>query len=120
MNANLLSVKQGETERIIRQLRQLLGAFIASGLVLLATGCASDRPERTTGQAIDDQATARHVEEALKSDPAYKFTDVKVVAYTGTVQISGFVENGEQKARAEDIAKKIPGVKEVKNDIVLK
>jgi len=120
MNANLLSVRQGKTDRVIGQLKQMLGAFIASGLVLLATGCASDRPERTAGQSIDDQATARHVEDALRSDPAYKFTDVKVVAYEGKVQLSGFVDKGEQKGRAEDIAKKVPGVKEVKNEIALK
>jgi hyperosmotically inducible protein len=120
MNANLLSVRQGKKDRVITQLKQLLGAFIASGLVLLAAGCSSDRPERTAGQSIDDQATARHVEEALRADPSYKFTDVKVVAYEGKVQLSGFVEKGEQKGHAEDIAKKVPGVKGVKNDIALK
>ena len=121
MNENLSSMWQGRTDRSSRrQLRQLLGACIVSGLMLLATGCASDRPQRTAGQSIDDQSTSRRVEEALRSDPAYKFTDVKVVAYEGKVQLSGFVDNGEQKGRAEDIAKKIPGVKEVKNDIALK
>ena len=120
MKANLLSVKQEKTGRVIRQLKQSLGAFIAGGLVLLAAGCAGDRPERTGGQSIDDQATARRVEEALQSDPSYKFTDVKVVAYEGKVQLSGFVDKGEQKGQAEDIARKIPGVKEVKNDIALK
>lgn len=120
MNANLSSVRQGKTDRIIRQLKQLLGAFIASGLVLFAVGCASNQPERTAGQSIDDQATARRVEEALRTDPSYKFTDVKVAAYEGKVQLSGFVEKGEQKGHAEDIAKKVQGVKEVKNDIALK
>ena len=119
MNDNLLSVPQEKKDRVLRQLKQLLGAFIAS-LALLATGCASDEQQRTAGQSIDDQATARRVEEALRSDPAYKFTDVKVVAHTGTIQLSGFVENGEQKGRAEDIAKKVQGVKEVRNDIALK
>jgi hyperosmotically inducible protein len=118
MNTNLLSV--GKTDRVIRQLKQLLGAVITSGLMLLAAGCASDRPDRTAGQSIDDQSTAKRVEEALRSDPSYKFTDVKVVAYEGKIQLSGFVENGDQKGRAEDIAKKIPGVKEVKNDIAMK
>ena len=117
---SLSSERQEKTDSGIRQLKQLLGTFIASGLVLLAAGCASDRPERTAGQSIDDQATARRVEEALRSDPSYKFTDVKVVAYEGKVQLSGFVEKGEQKGQAEDIAKKVPGVKEVKNDIALK
>ena len=119
MNANLLSVRQERTNRVIRQLKQFLGGFIVS-LVLLATGCASDESQRTAGQSIDDQATARRVEEALRSDPAYKFTDVKVVAHTGTIQLSGFVENGEQKDQAEHIAKKVQGVKEVRNDIALK
>jgi hyperosmotically inducible periplasmic protein len=120
MNANTLWMRQGKTDRIIRQLKQLLGTFMVSSLALLATSCASDRPERTAGESIDDQATARRVEEALRSDPSYKFTDVKVVAYEGKIQLSGFVEKDEQKGRAEDIAKKIPGVKEVKNDIAMK
>jgi hyperosmotically inducible protein len=120
MNTNPLWVKQGKTERVIRQLKQLLGAFMASGLLLFAAGCASDRPDRTAGQSIDDQATARRVEEALRSDPSYKFADVKVVAYEGKVQLSGFVEKDDQKDRAEDIAKKVAGVKEVKNDIAMK
>jgi|ERR1041385_8914832 osmotically-inducible protein OsmY len=118
MNSNPLLVKHGKTNRTIPQLKQLLGAFVASGLVLLA-GCASNQGERTAGQSIDDEATARRVEEALKSDPSYKFTEVKVVSYEGKVQLSGFVEKGEQKGHAEDVTKKISGVKEVKNDIVV-
>jgi len=120
MNATLLSVRHGKTDRVVRQMKQLLGTFIASGLVILAAGCASDRPQRTAGESIDDQATARRVQEALSSDPSYKFTEVKVVAYQGKVQLSGFVDKGEQKGQAEEIAKKTPGVKEVKNDIAMK
>ena len=103
-----------------RQMQHGLSVGMVIGLVALATGCAGDRPQRTAGQSIDDQATARRVQEALSSDPAYKFTEVKVVAYQGKVQLSGFVDKGEQKGQAEDIAKKTPGVKEVKNDIALK
>ena len=99
--------------------KQLFSALVAGGLIF-AAGCASDPPQRTAGQAIDDQSVARRVEDALRSDPAYKFTEVKVVAYEGRVQLSGFVDKGEQKGQAEDIAKKVPGVKEVKNDIAMK
>ena len=60
-----------------------------AGALLFAAGCASDSPQRTAGQAIDDQAVARRVEEALRADPAYKFTEVKVVAYGGKVQLGG-------------------------------
>ena len=99
--------------------KQLFRAGLASSFIL-AAGCASDQPQRSAGRAIDDQAVARKVEEALRSDPAYKFTEVKVVAYEGKVQLSGFVDKGEQKGQAEDIAKKVPGVKEVRNDIAMK
>ena len=60
------------------------------------------------------------MQEALNSDPAYKFTEVKVAAYQGKVQLSGFVDKDHQKGQAEEIAKKTPGVKEVRNDITLK
>jgi len=105
---------------VLLKMKRALSVGIAAGLVALATGCASDQPQRTAGQSIDDQATARRVQEALGSDPAYKFTDVKVVAYQGKVQLSGFVDKGEQKGQAEDIARKVAGVKELKNDIAMK
>ena len=92
----------------------------ALALATFTTGCASDDTNRTAGQSIDDQAVARRVQAALGADPAYKFTDVKVVAYQGKVQLSGFVDRDEQKGQAEDIAKKVPGVKEVRNDITRK
>src|SRR5881394_504242 len=101
MNANLLSARLGKTNRFTRQVRQGLGTLMASGLVFFAASCASDPPQRTAGESIDDQATARRVQEALNSDPAYKFTEVKVVAYQGKVQLSGFVDKGEQKGQAE-------------------
>ena len=106
--------------KLLRKWKQSAGALVASTLLMAAAGCASDQSQRTAGQSIDDQATARRVEEALRSDPAYKFTEVKVVAYEGKVQLSGFVDKGEQKGQAEEIAKKIPGVKEVRNDIAMK
>jgi hyperosmotically inducible periplasmic protein len=100
--------------------KRLMSVLIAAGMVAFATGCASDHPERTAGQSVDDQAISHRVQEALSSDPAYKFADVKVAAYQGKVQLSGFVDKGEQKGQAEDIARKVPGVKEVKNDIAMK
>jgi hyperosmotically inducible protein len=120
MNTEVIMVRKEEGDHRARRMMQWLGTFIASGMVLVTAGCASEREERTAGQSIDDQSTARRVQEALGSDPAYKFTEVKVVAYQGKVQLSGFVDKDQQKDHAEDIAKKVSGVKEVRNDIALK
>jgi hyperosmotically inducible protein len=120
MKGELLPVAQRQARRLVRKTKCLMSVSLAVGLLALATGCASDQPQRSAGQSIDDQAVARRVQEALSSDPAYKFTDVKVVAYQGKVQLSGFVDKGEQKGQAEDIARKVAGVKEVRNDITMK
>jgi osmotically-inducible protein OsmY len=102
-------------------MRRLLAvAVLATGVAAVAVGCGSTPPERTAGDAIDDQAITRRIQEALSSDPAYKFGDVKVTTYQGKVQLSGFVDRDEQRGQAEEIAKRIRGVKEVKNDIARK
>jgi osmotically-inducible protein OsmY len=93
---------------------------VAIGLVVLAAGCAGNRHQRSAGESIDDEATSRRVQNSLGSDPAYKYTEVKVATYQGKVQLSGFVDNDQQKEHAEEIARKTPGVKGVKNDIVRK
>jgi hyperosmotically inducible periplasmic protein len=119
MKAKMLATSERHTGLILK-MRHVLTVFVAAGIMTMATGCASDHQQRSAGQSIDDQAIARRVQEALSSDPAYKYTDVKVVSYQGKVQLSGFVDKGEQKGQAEDIAKKVPGVKEVRNDITMK
>ena len=111
---------QRQSRFSIKALKRLLSTSLALGAVLAATGCAGDRMERTAGEVIDDKATSERVQNALSSDPAYKYTDVKVSTMQGMVQLSGFVDKEEQKERAAKIARKTQGVKDVKNDIALK
>lgn len=108
-----------KTNSVISRMKHIIVAPVAVGLVILATSCASD-PQRTAGQSIDDEATSRRVQSSLSSDPAYKYTEVKVATYQGKVQLSGFVDNDQQREHAEIVAKKTQGVKEVENDIKLK
>jgi osmotically-inducible protein OsmY len=116
-----MKTKRFETwERVSKQAKRCIRALVLSGLMLSVAGCAGDKPPRTAGQTIDDQAISRRVQEALSADPAYKFADVKVVTYEGKVQLSGFVDRDEQKGQAEAITRKVAGVKEVRNQIVKK
>jgi hyperosmotically inducible protein len=43
-----------------------------------------------------------------------------VVTFKGMVQLSGFVNNKDQKNRAGELAKSVEGVKEVENNITVK
>ena len=97
--------------------------------VLLVTGCDRDRTatgrpapavERSVGQKMDDKELGSRVKSALDSSAAYKFPEVKVNVYDGKVQLSGFVQTREQKAKAEDIAKATTTGVTVENKITVK
>ena len=45
---------------------------------------------------------------------------VNVDTYRGTVELTGFVDDRDSASRAEAAAKKVSGVREVKNSIRLK
>ena len=84
------------------------------------SGCAGDRYKQSTGEFIDDKATASRVRDRLSDDTVYKYPDVKVTVFKGTAQLSGFVNQKAQKDRATDLAKNASGVKEVVNNITVK
>jgi osmotically-inducible protein OsmY len=94
----------------------LVLAFAAPGL----TGCAGNHYKESTGEHIDDPATTHRVKAALEGDTMYKYPDVKVTTFKGTVQLSGFVNDRAQKSRATELAKDVEGVKEVVNNTTIK
>ena len=84
------------------------------------TGCAGDENTRSTGQYMDDKTLQHQVRDALSDNGTYKFDNVNVDVYRGTVQLSGFVQTGEQKDKAYDISKNVQGVSKVDNKITVK
>src|SRR5580765_1398880 len=92
-----------------------LGMALALGAAAVVGfgGCAGDRYSQSTGERIDDPATTSRVKSRLGDDTVYKYPDVKVTTFKGTVQLSGFVNERAQKDRASDLAKAVPNVKEV-------
>ena len=98
----------------------LLCLGLLAGSVSAFTGCAGDQYDRSTGQYIDDKSLAVRVHSALSDNPDYKFSDVNVNIFRGTVQLSGFVNTSDQKSKAADIAKGVQGVRDVDNQITVK
>ncbi|HZP59019.1 MAG TPA: BON domain-containing protein [Opitutaceae bacterium] len=100
-------------------------AFIASlALATAATvifpGCAATSTRQSTGAYLDDSAITTKVKANLVNDDTVKAREVKVDTYQGVVQLSGFVDTAEQKNRAAEVAAAVPGVKDVRNNIVVK
>jgi osmotically-inducible protein OsmY len=98
----------------------LLCLGLSTAAITTFTGCAGDKYDRSTGEYIDDKSLTMRVHDALSDNPDYKFDDITINVYRGTVQLSGFVNNSDQKSKAVDIAKGVQGVKDVENKIAVK
>jgi hyperosmotically inducible protein len=94
--------------------------LLTTAAITATSGCAGDKYNRSTGQYIDDKSLTMRVKHALGENPEYKFSDVSVNIFRGTVQLSGFVNTSDQKSKAEDIAKQVQGVDKVVNNITVK
>lgn len=92
---------------------------LAAGLALYS-GCAGTPTRKSTGEMVDDAGITAKVKTAFAQDPGVKAMDVKVDTFKGTVQLNGFVNTAEEKARAEQIARGIQGVTSVQNHLTVK
>jgi osmotically-inducible protein OsmY len=99
-----------------------LRKYIALPVLLVAFtgGCASSRTQESTGEYIDDATITTRVRAALVGDSNIKSTDITVETYRGVVQLSGFVDDEDQIARAAEDARSQQGVKGVRNDLHVK
>ena len=95
-------------------------ALGTGGLLTLQTGCAGTSTRQSTGEYVDDAAITAKVKAAMVKDEVVKAMQVDVTTFKGNVQLSGFVDTAEQKARAADVAAAIEGVTNVTNNISIK
>ncbi len=94
-----------------------LGVLLGGAFV---SGCSSTRTRESTGEYIDSSTLTAKVKAALVSDEIVRARDVQVETFRGTVQLSGFVNNEAQKERATAVARAVPGVVDVKNNLIIK
>lgn len=98
---------------------QLLAALLL-GSTVLASGCAVTRDQSTVGQFVDDSAITTKVKAKFAESPVVSAMAINVETLNGTVQLSGFAKNANERAAAESLARSVSHVKAVKNDIVIK
>jgi osmotically-inducible protein OsmY len=101
-------------------MRFFTSLFLAASLAI--AGCATHQgPERSAGEFTDDAAVTAKVKSAIATDVgARTAAAVNVDTYRGVVQLTGFVDSDEQATRAANAAKKVSGVRSVKNEIRIK
>ena len=91
---------------------------LVAGLALffMLGGCQA-MTGRTAGQNIDDSDTTAAVKARLAQDKISSLTRIDVDTNGGVVALNGTVESAEQRARAEQIARGVGGVKRVINNL---
>jgi osmotically-inducible protein OsmY len=84
---------------------------------LFMAGCAATPTRESTGEFIDDSVITARIKTAIHKDPVLKSAEINVETFKSVVQLSGFVGSSADKDRAAEVARGIPGVKSVINDI---
>ncbi|MEJ7931152.1 BON domain-containing protein [Ramlibacter sp. AN1015] len=106
-------------------MKQLVSvSLVVLGLAGLA-GCANTgggsqpQADRTIGQAVDDVAIVTRMKAALAADPDLAATKINVDSQRGAVRLKGEVKNMALRRKAEDLARRMDGVRSVDNQLII-
>ena len=105
----------------------LPASVLGAAILMSITACskpadpaAAPVAKVSIGTAIDDSVVTANVLSAFVSESDIKALDLKVETRKGEVQLSGFVESQAQMDRAIVVARAVPGVTDVRNNMGLK
>lgn len=101
-------------------LRNPLVAAIAAVVMLVSSGCAVTRGQETVGAYVDDATITTQIKSRFIENKDVDAASIKVETLNGTVMLSGFAKNATEKVTAEAIARRVNGVKSVRNEIAVR
>jgi osmotically-inducible protein OsmY len=104
----------------MQKLSFIIFILISSTLVTLTSGCAGSKNIESTGELFDDSVVTTKVKTSIIGDPKLKALQISVETFKGVVQLSGFVNSNEAATRAVDLARRVKGVKQVNNSLIVK
>jgi hypothetical protein len=93
---------------------------IGLGLALAGPGYSTHVEERMArGQPVHDIIISRWVREALYEDPKMRSAVINVTTHSGHMVLRGLVLNRKQAERAVEVAHSVPGIKSVREELVI-
>jgi osmotically-inducible protein OsmY len=98
----------------MKNLKQTFAILMA--LLLVVAGCASSG-NKEGGSFLDDAAITAKVKTAIFNEPGLKTIGISVRTEDHVVELSGSVKSRLERVKAGEVAKKVDGVKRVKNDL---
>lgn len=98
----------------------LLASMLALAGASITTGCAVTSGQSTAGQYVDDATISTRVKARLAEDTSVSAMRIQVETLNGTVQLSGFATSQAEKDKAAQLARAVPDVKDVRNNIIVR
>ena len=98
----------------------LRSVLVALALTTSLAACSAMSGRETAGEYVDDSTITTKVKAAMFDDASLKVMQIGVETMQDVVQLSGFVDSAQTKARAGELARSVKGVREVKNDLVVR
>ena len=95
-------------------------ATLAALSLLAVSGCAVTRGQESVGAYVDDTAITTSVKSRYVDSKDVDASSIGVETLNGTVMLSGFAKNETEKSAAESVARKVNGVRSVKNQIAVR
>jgi osmotically-inducible protein OsmY len=92
--------------------------MVIAGLLVALAGCATERS--AAGEFFEDTAITTRVKKAIYDEPSLKVTDISVATEDKVVHLTGTVKSRAEAVTAARVARKVEGVKRVKNDLKVK
>jgi hyperosmotically inducible periplasmic protein len=102
------------------KIHQTLAIAVTTVALLGTAGCAVERGQETVGAYVDDAGITTRIKARFVENKEVDATAIKVETLKGTVMLSGFAKNGNERAAAESIARGVKGVVAVRNEIVVR
>lgn len=84
-----------------------------------ASGDKSASKQRSAGEIVDDATITSRVKTALLADPEISGLKINVDTVEGKVSLKGETKTLALRKKAESIARSVPGVRSVTNNLVV-
>ena len=97
-----------------------LATAILAGATLAGTGCSVMRGQESAGAYVDDASITTAIKAKFVEDKTVDAAAIKVETLHGTVLLSGFAKSSAEKQRAEELARNTKGVREVRDNLVVR
>jgi osmotically-inducible protein OsmY len=101
-------------------IRYALAASLSALALVTAAGCAVTRGQESVGAYVDDTTITTQIKSRFVESKEVDASSISVETLNGTVMLSGFAKSGNEKSTAEAIARRVSGVKAVKNEIAVR